>query len=140
MATILVVDDKYEIRSLLKQVLTLHNHVVLEAADGMEALDAVHPDTLPDVIFMDHQMPRLSGIDCARGLRTLFPSLKIILMSSSFGIDDDGYLAASKHLFTDILPKPFRIKDVVSTLAYALGDETREKTIFSEVTEKTQPR
>jgi len=140
MATILVVDDEYLIRNILKEVLTLHRHTVVEASNGMEALDAINPNSLPDLIFMDHQMPRLTGVDCARQLKTLYPSLKIVFMSGNFGIDDDGYLAANKYLFTDILLKPFRIKDVVSTVAYALGGEEHERITFFELMNAAQPR
>ena len=140
MATVLVVDDKYEIRNLLKQVLTLHRHTVVEASDGLEALDAINPNSLPDLIFMDHQMPRLSGIDCSIRLKTLYPFLKIVLMSGSFGIDEDGCLASNKYLFTDILLKPFRIKDVVSAVAYALGDGAQERTTFFELIKTTHPK
>jgi CheY-like chemotaxis protein len=133
MATILVVDDEYLIRSVLKEVLKLNKHAVLEAADGVEAIDIIDPDALPDLIFIDHQMPRLNGIDCARKLKALYPSLKIILITGSFGIDDDGYLAANKHLFTDILLKPFGIKDVISAAEYALGGTAQERiTCFGE--------
>lgn len=125
MAKILVVDDDRLIRYLLRQVLTLNKHKVFEAPDGLEALIAVELNT-PDLILMDHQMPGLSGIDCTRQLKTLYPSLKIVLVSGSFGIDDDGYLAANKYLFTDMLLKPFLIKDLVSTIEYALGGKARE--------------
>jgi CheY-like chemotaxis protein len=104
----------------------------------MEALDAIDPNSPPDLIFMDHQMPRLSGIDCARQLKALYPSLKIILISGSLNIDEDGHLAANKHLFLDIILKPFRIKDVVNTLEYALGRKTQEKMTF--LSNSVQPR
>jgi CheY-like chemotaxis protein len=120
LATIMVVDDDNMIRCLLRQILTLQQHIVVEAADGMETLDIIRAASPPDLIFMDHQMPRLSGVDCARQLRTLYPCLKIVLMSGSFGLDDDGYLAANKYLFTDVILKPFRIQDIVSTVEYAL--------------------
>ena len=132
MANLLVVDDDYLIRSLLKQVLTFNKHDVTEASDGMEALKAINPKSLPDLIFMDHQMPELGGIDCARQLKTLYPSLKIVLISGNFGIDDDGSLAANKYLFTDILLKPFQIKDVVSAVEYALGGSAQERIKYFE--------
>jgi len=132
MANLLVVDDDYLIRSLLKQVLTFNKHNVTEASDGMEALKAINPKSPPDLIFMDHQMPKLGGIDCARQLKTLYPSLKIVLISGSFGIDDDGSLAANKYLFTDILLKPFQIKDVVSAVEYVLGGNAQKRIKYFE--------
>ncbi len=127
MADILVVDDEYFVRNLLKQVLKLNKHNVVEASDGLEALARINPTALPDLIFMDHQMPRLNGIDCARRVKKQYPFLKIVLISGCFGIDDDGYLAATKYLFTDIILKPFQIKEVVSTVEYCLGVKAAER-------------
>ncbi len=131
MANILVVDDDYVIRYLLRQVLTLYKHSVIEATNGLEALAAVNLKR-PDLILLDHQMPKLSGIDCARQLKTLHPSLKIVLVTGSFGMNDDGYLAANKHLFDDVLMKPFLIKDLVGTVEYVLAGSVRETVKYLE--------
>ena len=139
MATIMVVDDDFLIRNFLNRLLTLHKHNVVEASDGLEALDAMGQDSLPDLIFMDHQMPRPAGVDCSRQLKTLYPSLKIVLMSGSFGIDDDGYLAANKDLFIDILLKPFCIKDVISAVEYALRDEAQEELLLAQCSNARRP-
>jgi CheY-like chemotaxis protein len=83
------------------------------------------------MIFMDYQMPGHGGIECARQLKALYPSLKIVMISGHFGFDDDGYLVANKHLFTDVILKPFQIKDVVGTVDYVLGTGAQEKgTLF----------
>jgi CheY-like chemotaxis protein len=103
---------------------------VVEAQDGQEALELIGPDALPDLIFMDQHMPRRSGIDSAKVMKALYPALKIVLITGSFGIADDGYLAANKHLFADIILKPFQIKDVVGTVNYALGRHDSYGSIF----------
>jgi len=139
MANILVVDDDILVRTVLKEVLKLNDHNVMEASDGQEVLDTIDPNALPDLIFMDHQMPRLSGIDCVRQLKTLYPSLKIVLISGSVDITDDGYLASIKYLFTDIILKPFQIKDVVSIVENALGRKARERTKSFEWVSTAQP-
>lgn len=139
MANILVVDDDYDIRNLLKQVLTLDKHNVLEASDGIEALKMIDPNALPDLIFMDRQMPNLIGIECAKSIKALYPFLKIVLMSGSFGTDDHGYLFANTHLFSDIILKPFQIKDVVSTVEYTLGSDAQEKIVLAGWNHKMQP-
>lgn len=141
MANILVVDDDCLVRNILKEVLRLNKHNVTEASDGQEALDAINPNALPDLIFMDYQMPRRSGIDSARELKTVYPSLKIVLISGSFGIDDDGYLVANKNLFTDIILKPFQIKDIIGTVEYCLSrDKARERTEFAKWSNTVQTR
>ncbi len=139
MSNILVVDDDYLVRTILKEVLKLNKHNVVEASDGQEALDIIDPNALPDMIFMDHQMPKLTGVDCARQLKTLYPSLKIVLISGSFGLDDDGCLAVNKHLFTDILLKPFQIKHILSTVEYCLGDKTEERIKFFQCSHTAHP-
>ena len=133
MATILVVDDDVLVRSVLKRILNMNRHEVIEAQDGQEALELINPNALPDLILMDHKMPKLSGVDCARQLKKLYPFLKIILISGCFCSDDDGYLAAVKYLFTGIILKPFQIKDVVRAVQYALGTK-------QEVAAHSQPR
>jgi CheY-like chemotaxis protein len=127
MANIMVVDDDSLVRAILKEVLKLNMHNVVEASNGPEALDLINPNTLPDLIFMDYQMPGHSGIDCAKRLKALYPYLKIVMISGHFGLDDDGYLVANKHLFADVILKPFRIKEVVSTVDYVLGTTAQEK-------------
>jgi len=128
-ADILVVDDDILVRNVLRQILLLNRHNVLEAADGQDALDLININGLPDLVLMDHQMPRLTGIECAKRLRTLYPHLKIVLITGSFGINDDGYLATNKYLFTDVLLKPFQIKDVVGAVDYAMNSRTETKSM-----------
>lgn len=137
MATILVVDDDVLVRSGLKRILNMNRHEVIEAQDGQEALELIDPNALPDLILMDHKMPKLSGVDCARQLKKLYPFLKIVLISGCFAVDDDGYLAAVKYLFTGIILKPFQIKDVVGTVEFALGAK-QESTARSQSRHLTQ--
>jgi len=137
MANIMVVDDDVLVRTVLKEVLRLNKHNVVEASDGQDALELIYPNVLPDLIFMDYHMPRRSGVDCAIQLKTLYPSLKIILISG-FRIDDDAYLAANKYLFTDIIQKPFQIKDVVSIVQYALEGRSQERMKFFECGNEAQ--
>jgi CheY-like chemotaxis protein len=124
MANILVVDDETHIRELLKLILIRNNHDVVEASDGLEALQIINPELPPDLILIDHQMPRLSGIECSKSLKTLYPSLKIVLVSGSVGLYDDGYLLANRHLFADIILKPFIVRDVIRTVEETLGSES----------------
>jgi CheY-like chemotaxis protein len=92
MANILVVDDDCLVRTILKEVLKLNKHNVAEASKGQEALYIIDPNALPDLIFMDYQMPGHKGVDCAKRLKALYPSLKIIIISGYFGLDDDGWV------------------------------------------------
>ena len=66
--TILVVDDEPAIRSLLRQQLKDQGYLVVEAADGMEAISQVK-QTPPDLIILDVMMPAINGFDVAAVLK-----------------------------------------------------------------------
>jgi len=68
MAKILIIDDSVAISSLLK--MHLGAHTFRDARDGQEGL-SVARDFVPDVIFLDIQMPKLDGWDTCRQLKTV---------------------------------------------------------------------
>jgi two-component system response regulator (stage 0 sporulation protein F) len=59
---ILVVDDELEIRDLLTEVLTGEGYDVIQASNGMEALELVEKEE-PQVILLDVMMPGIDGIE-----------------------------------------------------------------------------
>ncbi|MBI2835377.1 MAG: response regulator [Acidobacteria bacterium] len=65
---VLVVEDYDDTRELYKQYLELSGYRVLEAADGLEALEKA-ATFLPDIILMDLALPRLDGWEVTRRLR-----------------------------------------------------------------------
>lgn len=83
--TILIVDDEAHLRSLIQQTLEeLEDEgvEVLTAADGEEALAAIH-SARPDLVFLDVMMPKLSGFDvCQRAKATPGLNTYIILLTA----------------------------------------------------------
>jgi CheY-like chemotaxis protein len=80
---ILIVDDHAEVRRALHRLLTLESwHVCAEAADGVEAIQAVRQHH-PDVVVMDVSMPQMSGIQAAVEIRTQSPTTLIMLISAN---------------------------------------------------------
>lgn len=80
---VLVVDDNESIRRSLCQVLTSEAEfeISAEAENGRDAIDKALA-LRPDVIVMDVSMPVMNGIDAARALRTLLPSVPVIMFSA----------------------------------------------------------
>jgi putative two-component system response regulator len=66
---ILIVDDLDENRQLLAELLEPEGHEVEEARDGQEAVERAFADP-PDLVIMDITMPRLSGLDACRLLKS----------------------------------------------------------------------
>ena len=95
---ILVVDDEPVIRAFLKQ--TLSSFKVLEASNGLEALEIVRNEQ-PDLIITDIQMPEMDGISLLNELRKGDWNMPVLALS--------GYMSEqemSEHDFDGIILKP----------------------------------
>jgi CheY-like chemotaxis protein len=78
---VLVVDDDAEIREWLRLSLSLRGWTVEEAVTADEAIQRLGV-LRPDVVLLDHQMPGMTGIECAATLRAASDDLRIILASA----------------------------------------------------------
>ena len=89
---VVLVDDHPLFRQGLRTLLEDLGVVVLaEAGDGQSGVEAV-VEHRPDVVFMDLQMPGLSGVEATRRLTDLLPDVKVLVLTM---VDDDqGVLAA----------------------------------------------
>jgi signal transduction histidine kinase/ligand-binding sensor domain-containing protein/CheY-like chemotaxis protein len=134
---VLVVDDKWENRSLLVQLLAAVGFQVLEASDGKEAVEAwIHWN--PDLIWMDMRMPVMDGYEAVRAIRSYGVtheapemgasaaewrdrSTKVIIIAltaGAFDHDRERVLAAGCD---DIVIKPFREHNIFEKMTEFLG-------------------
>lgn len=79
---ILVVDDHPAVRRGLKTLLGAHPgwEVIDEAGDGMEAVDK-SGQLAPDVVVLDISMPRMSGLEACRLIRTNTPRSEVLIVT-----------------------------------------------------------
>lgn len=80
----MVVDDDDSVRSLLKVALPLGEtkvEVVAEASDGDEAV-RVAQRVLPDLIILDHMMPRRTGASALPGIRRVSPKSDVLFFTA----------------------------------------------------------
>ncbi len=68
MQTVLVVDDELNIRHMLRVMLEMSGFKVLEASDGVQALETA-VEAKPDIIMLDIMMPKLDGYSVCKQLR-----------------------------------------------------------------------
>lgn len=66
--TILIVDDEPRIRDFVRMNLELEHYHVIEASDGLEALEKVR-EHLPDLVILDVMMPEMDGFETLHALR-----------------------------------------------------------------------
>ena len=106
---ILVVDDEADIRSLLRILLEKEGHRVLEAADGIKALEALRDHGDVSLILLDIMMPNLDGFETARALRKKTDAPILFLTARSSDADKSAaYLSGGD----DYIVKPFRATDL----------------------------
>ncbi|HEU4434608.1 MAG TPA: response regulator, partial [Pyrinomonadaceae bacterium] len=70
--TVLIAEDSHDTRIMLKRAFELKGYNVVEAADGNEALEAVH-ETRPNLIVIDLNMPVIDGLETIKNIRQLEP-------------------------------------------------------------------
>ena len=107
---VLVVDDQALVRAGFRMILEAEPdlEVVGEAADGLEALDAI-VTTRPDVVLMDIRMPRLDGVEATGRIADLgLPVTPRVVILTTFDLDEYVFAAlrngASGFLLKDAPP------------------------------------
>ncbi len=107
---VLVVDDDSRIRSYIRTILQSAGVHVLEAGDGLEALEVFHASkSRVDLVITDLRMPRMSGMDLATSLRSDVPAIPLILVSGE-GVPRDLIDPGNGVLFIE---KPFAPKTLL---------------------------
>jgi len=119
--TILVVDDESIIRDLARTALEGVGFRVLEARDGLDALDHFQPgQEAVDLVLLDMTMPRMGGAEAFRQIRSLVPGTRVLLTS---GYTQKESLESLADLPPDgFLQKPFRIRELVAKVLEILGE------------------
>jgi PAS domain S-box-containing protein len=117
--TILLVEDEEDVRALAREVLERQGHRVLEAGDGVQALQRYEAEgERIDLILTDVVMPRMSGRELVDRVRALRPSMPVLYMS---GYTEDAIV---RHGVRDasmmLLGKPFTPADLVSKVREVL--------------------
>jgi len=113
---ILTVEDENAIAQMLGLVLGGPASKVTHAADGWEALIKIGATKKPfDVVITDHRMPRVSGLDLVRRLRTRKFDGKILVLSAHLSDED---IRAYEELNVDMMmSKPFDFEELQSAVA-----------------------
>jgi DNA-binding response OmpR family regulator len=101
--TVLVVDDEPMLRNLLSHLLRLDGYKVLEAEDGLTALDVVASEK-PDLVLLDVTLPARSGLDVLGDLRRT-SDIPVILVSAR--AEEDDRVAGLRLGADDYVTKPF---------------------------------
>lgn len=120
--TILFVEDEESVRELVREYLSGTGYQVLEACDGVQALEVAvaHKGTI-DILVTDVVMPRLSGRELASRITSERPGVKVLFIS---GYTDDSIF---RHGVLEggvaYLQKPFNLKSIAQKIREVLDGQ-----------------
>jgi two-component system KDP operon response regulator KdpE len=128
---VLVVDDEPPIRKLLRTGLGTQGYVVLDAADGKEALEMAGQN--PDLIILDLGLPDMQGFALLRTMRERNDRVPIVVLSSR---DDEAAKVEALDLGADdYVTKPFGMDELLARIRAALRHQLQvqgERPVFRE--------
>jgi len=117
---VLIVDDKWENRSVLRSMLEPLGFQISDAADGAEGLEVIAAER-PDIVFMDLVMPVVDGFEAIRTIRES-PSMagsRVVAISAS--VAESIRNECMRVGFDEFLPKPFRQLELLDLVRDLLG-------------------
>jgi len=123
--TVLLVEDAEPLRTLTKEILERGGYTVLEAANGIEAIQVAHNSHGPiHLLLTDVIMPVMGGEQLAAQLSRVRPHMKVLYMSGypNEGIAWSGMLGSAVML----LEKPFARETLMRRVRQALDDEQED--------------
>ncbi len=104
---ILIVDDEEDVRDMLYLSLSSMGYDVLNAEDGMKALQ-IFRDAHPQIVLTDIKMPGMDGIELLKELKREDPDAEVIMITGHG--DMDLAIKSIQHEATDFVPKPVNLE------------------------------
>ncbi|MBN4057117.1 sigma-54-dependent Fis family transcriptional regulator [bacterium AH-315-J21] len=120
MSSILVIDDKESMRSMLSQTLTEEGHEVTTAHNGSAGLDLARERGF-DVVLTDLKMPDMDGIEVLRSVKEMDVDVAVIVMTA-YGTVENA-VAAMRLGAYDFISKPFQSDHLTILVQKALENK-----------------
>ena len=120
---ILVVDDDYDTRTVVKTILTGNGFEVEDAAGGQQALDKLQTYR-PALIILDIMMPGMSGYDVVVHLKQKPETQNIPVIMLTAKSEPEDLITGYKDFAVDYyIPKPFTTRQLLAGINLILGSE-----------------
>ena len=110
--TILVVDDEKMIRNLLNINLTKEGYNVIEATDGIEAVEMA-TEKKPDLILLDVMIPKLDGLSVCKRIKNVMNVPILMVTAKDSEVDKILGLELGAD---DYVTKPFSIRELIARI------------------------
>jgi len=120
---ICIVDDQPSLRQMLRFALNIHGLQVIEAENGVDALNKLASHNI-DMMIIDWQMPEMDGLELVRQLRKSEENVDMPVVIISCRDDLSARKEARSMNVITWLKKPFRIAEVQLAVESGLGLST----------------
>jgi two-component system cell cycle response regulator DivK len=119
--TILYIEDNEYNRKIVQQLLSRTTYRLIEAMDGESGV-AMALKELPDLILMDVQLPKMSGLDATRALKADPRTAHIpVIVITSFALSGDREKASAAGA-TNYLAKPYSPRELLAMVREVLPE------------------
>lgn len=139
-ASILVVDDEPDIRTILSQSLQIEGYEVITAVDGREAIDKFRARPT-DLVVTDMRMPNADGLDVLRAVKAHAPLTEVIVLTGYATLKNAVAALKNEGAF-HYLTKPLEdIEELLTTARNALERQNlrrQNQTLLDRLREKNQ--
>lgn len=123
MIQVLLVDDHAILRDGLRTLIAQEDDMeVTGEATGSEQLMDMLPNTTPDIIMMDINMPQMNGIELTKWVKSNYPAIKIIVLTMYN--NDEYFMAAIREGADGYLLKDSPSKDVIGAIRTVIDGES----------------
>lgn len=119
---ILIVDDSGMSRRTLRKILEAPGYEVIEAEDGLSALEKYSLEK-PDLVMLDLTMTGMYGLDVLKSLRQMNPQVSVVIASAD--IQSSSQEMAISEGARAFIIKPFNTEKVLSVVNAILGAEVK---------------
>ncbi len=119
---ILVVEDDPAVQKALKRLFESEGYAIEVQPDGKSALDSFRA-TPPACILLDLRLPKISGRDLCKEIKTQFPTLPIVVLSATSDVSDKVLLLELGA--DDYVTKPFSPRELLARVRAALRHTAR---------------
>ena len=119
---ILVVDDEQGIREVIKEYCLLEDYQVLEAENGLQAIEMVKTNDV-DIIVLDIMMPKLDGYSALKEIKKI-KNVPVILLSARK--EEFDKLMGFEYGTDDYLTKPFSPRELIARVKAILKRTNNE--------------
>lgn len=116
---ILIVDDELDALIALKRALEADNYIVVEASDGLNAIEKVKAEN-PDIVLLDLMMPEIDGIEVCKRLKSdpKYEHIPIIMLTAKGDITDK--IEGIEIGADDYVTKPFNLNELKARIKMVL--------------------